>query len=1059
MPWRKWWRVIWFVVLAHSAIHAQKYAFRTYTTADGLLPFAAERMLQDRLGNIWFTAAGGLTMYNGKVFRTFTTDEGLGDNACRALVEDDHGNIWIGTLGGGLSRVRRHELGEYDVRTYTTADGLPHNAVLSVAKAPDGAVWIGTKNGVARLDVDTLGVVRDVKASLPGTTFDRILLRRDGTALFGDTHGVLHWSGGVLSGSQRIFPENAAGINGLAEDSQGRIWISAFRGGVKRLRWNNGRFSEEAIPTLPALQSPVYDLSIDVRDRVWISTFGQGLSGLDGPSVRRYDQSNGLPEASVVTAFVDREDNLWISTANSGLCKWVNSPFLFFDRATGLSGNFVLDVLQDRTGKYWFTCYEAGAVRYDGRLFQSVADRDGLSARNVYALMEDSRGRVWVSTMGNGVYVNENGRFKPFFKGHTLLTDVLVMFEDRAKNIWFGTDAFGVVRYSPQGQWTQFGTDQGLAGQRVFSIMQDRRGRIWFGCGQPTRMKEAGGVSYWDPERDLKNLNPFITYSATRDFPSNLVNVVYQDRQGMIWAGTRHHGLLQFDGASWTAFTKKDGLVSNTVMALQEDSLGRLWIGTTKGVNLWDGRHMATFTTRHGLINDEVYENAIWCDRRGDIWLGTAGGVCQVQVRKLTAAQSPPMVYADRIRAGGTAVSEAALAGLSHRQNSLDFQVTGIQWSAEKDLLYRFRLEGFDTDWPEPTTRDFVSYTNLEPGRYVLAVQALSRTTGASSAVLNIPFVINPAYWQTWWFRLVALVVAFVTIPIAYRYVRRSYDQFQQWRRTRVIAHYRIREFLGEGGMGRVYKAWDTRRRQVVALKVIRDDLEQSSDGVKRFLKEAEIGQSLNHPNIIRVFDAGRFEKTRYLAMEYVEGITLKTYLAQRGKVELKEALTIAQQILSGLQTIHAQFVIHRDLKSDNIMLEKDGVVKIMDFGLAKSRMLSSIMDRGQLVGTLAYMSPEQTIGKSVDHRSDIYAVGVILYEMVYGEMPFTGQHEMELIMAIHNTTPPHVDSPYLDGVERVIAKALQKDVQARYQNALEMLGDLDALDKALEKKPTPGKK
>lgn len=1050
----------WMLVLAAGMLHGQKYGFRTYTTADGLIPFAAERIHQDHLGNLWITTAGGLMRYDGKSFRSFTTDEGLGSNVLRAITEDAHHTLWIGSLDGGLIRIRREDTGEYDLVTYTTSKGLPHNAVLSVAAAKDGHLWIGTKNGIARLEVDAAGGLTGVKAFLPGIVVDQIVCLEDGTVVCGENGGRVYWSRGDSFEFLQVFSTEAAGINGLQPDRSGNVWISTFQGGVKKLRRTAAGFvgAGQALAADP--KNPVYHLAVDASDRVWVSTFGRGLLCLDGYSTRTYDRRNGVPENNLVCSFVDRERNLWISTANSGLCKLVDHPFSFYDQTTGLAGDFVLDLLQDRSGSYWFSSYEGGLSRYDGKTFIPVTAKNGLPTRKTYALMEDSRGQIWVSTMGEGVYVSEGARFRPFFKNSHLLTDVLVMFEDRERNIWFGTDVHGAVRYSPQGQWAQFGTEQGLAGQRVFSITQDRKGRIWFGCGQPSRMKEAGGLSYWDPERYLKNLNPFITYSAVKkDFPSNHVNVVYFDREGTLWAGTRHNGLLKYDQGNWIAYTRKEGLAANTVMSLQEDSSGRLWIGTTKGITIRDGEAFATLTTRHGLINDEVYENAVWCDRRGDMWFGTAGGACRFDVRRLMASQMRPTVHVERLRSRGQTLSMEGLADLTHDQNALDVEVTGIQLKAEKELAYQYFLEGFDAAWPDRTARDFVSYTNLDPGSYVLRIRAWSLLSGLASEEVAVEFTIHPAFWQTWWFRILVLLGVAVAAPVVYRRGRKAYEQFQQWRRTRVVAHYRIREFIGEGGMGRVYKAWDTRHRRFVALKVIREDLEQSTDGVKRFLKEAEIGQTLHHPNIVSVFDAGSYEKSRYLAMEFVEGITLKAYIRERGRVEIPEALTIAQQILSGVQTIHAHFVVHRDLKSDNILLQRDGVAKIMDFGLAKLRMLSSIMDRGKLVGTLAYMSPEQTIGKSVDHRCDIYAVGVILYEMAYGEMPFTGQNEMELIMAIHNETPPHIASPYLAGLERIIAKAMNKDPQARYQTALEMIAELDALDKTLDKPSKTRKK
>lgn len=618
-------------LLFPALVYSQKYSFRIYTAADGFPPFAAERILQDRLGNLWFTTAGGVALYNGKEFRTFTTEEGLPDNATRAMCEDSYGHIWVGTLSGGAVKFMRNGFGDYDLRVFGISDGLSDKAIVSLEAGEQGEVWLGTKKGVTKIQSDSVSQNIHIEKSLAGQSIDQICRAADGTLYFAELGGTVYWNKDGKTGSLKVF-QVTSGISGIVEDKNHDLWISSFDKGVKKIRWSGDRTVITEENPVGSLNPKIYNMYQTKNGTLLFSTFGSGVMFMDGYTLSSISAKNGLPENNITCVFEDREGTLWIGTANSGLVKSVPYPFENYDKESGLAGNFVLDVIQDRTGAYWFTSYESGLTRFDGNEFKVFTAKDGLPHKNVYALMEDSQGRIWVSTSGNGVFVYNGKKFTQFNKKNIYLTDVLCFLEDREKNMWFGTDAYGAVRYNPQGQSVQFTTAQGLAGLRVFNMIQDRKGRILFGCGQPSRFKEAGGLSVWDPERYFKNLNPFTTMSKSSGFPSNQVTSIYEDTRGNIWLGTRQAGLILFSDGVLQSFTKKDGLTSNDIVSIQEDKKGRLWIGTVKGLNIWDGKIMETYTVKQGLLSDEVYENAMIADKNGDIWFGSSLGVCRFKV-------------------------------------------------------------------------------------------------------------------------------------------------------------------------------------------------------------------------------------------------------------------------------------------------------------------------------------------------------------------------------------------------------------------------------------------
>jgi serine/threonine protein kinase/Flp pilus assembly protein TadD len=260
-----------------------------------------------------------------------------------------------------------------------------------------------------------------------------------------------------------------------------------------------------------------------------------------------------------------------------------------------------------------------------------------------------------------------------------------------------------------------------------------------------------------------------------------------------------------------------------------------------------------------------------------------------------------------------------------------------------------------------------------------------------------------------------------------------------------MISHYKIIDKIGEGGMGVVYKALDTRLDRTVALKFLPPRLLSDADARARFEHEAKSASALNHPNITTIYEIDEVEGRAFIAMEFIDGRSLKDVLRDK-PLELNDILDIAMQMAEGLGAAHEQDVIHRDVKPDNIMVTPRGRVKVMDFGLAKLRGVTRLTKTGTTLGTLRYMSPEQAEGKELDRRSDLFSFGVILYEMITGRLPFKGDNEAAVIHSIISDTPEPLarykaDVP--DGMERIVTKALAKDRDERYQDADDLLADL----------------
>jgi serine/threonine protein kinase len=279
----------------------------------------------------------------------------------------------------------------------------------------------------------------------------------------------------------------------------------------------------------------------------------------------------------------------------------------------------------------------------------------------------------------------------------------------------------------------------------------------------------------------------------------------------------------------------------------------------------------------------------------------------------------------------------------------------------------------------------------------------------------------------------------------------------------RTLGHYEIKRLLGEGGMGEVYLSDDTHLNRKVALKILPPGIVEKHDRLKRFKQEAIAVSALNHPNILTIHEFGTEGETNFIVTEFVNGVTLREKMS-RGRLSVSEALEIAEQIASALAGAHAAGIIHRDIKPENVMIRRDGIAKVLDFGLAKLSM--PIADDGLeaqtifktqpgvVMGTASYMSPEQARGLRVDGRTDIWSLGVIIYEMLTSHVPFSGPTQTDVLVAILNQPIPMIEI-YVDDapadLRRIIDKALAKNADARYGSIEELAEDLKRFHRRLE--------
>ena len=262
---------------------------------------------------------------------------------------------------------------------------------------------------------------------------------------------------------------------------------------------------------------------------------------------------------------------------------------------------------------------------------------------------------------------------------------------------------------------------------------------------------------------------------------------------------------------------------------------------------------------------------------------------------------------------------------------------------------------------------------------------------------------------------------------------------------------YELLELIGVGGMADIYRARDIQENRIVAVKILKTEFAGSDEFLRRFRNESKAIALLSHPNIVKIYDVGFTEKVQFIVMEYVDGITLTDYIEQQGVLKWRDAVHFTVQVLRALQHAHDRGIVHRDVKSSNIMLLRDGTIKVMDFGIARFNRENNKTMSEKTIGSVHYISPEQARGDITDERSDIYSVGVALYEMLTGRKPFDGDTPVAIALKHMQSAPQkptEINSTIPEGLEQIVLRAMQKEPNARYQTAGEMITDLEEFKK-----------
>jgi ligand-binding sensor domain-containing protein/signal transduction histidine kinase len=803
--------------------------FDQLSLEQGLSQSTVNAIVQDGLGFLWFGTQDGLNRYDGYTFTVFkqtpADSNTLSDNGVWSLCRDRSGDIWIGTTRGGLNRY-------HCIRgTFTHYAHDPHdstsisdNNITSVFQDSRGAVWAGTLTGGLNLLLPGReSFVRFHHSPVDTTTLAdnavwAITEDREGTIWIATWGGLCryipaaHDGHETGKGSFRRYVHTSQGPGSIASDRirtllaarDGRIWIGTWGQGLDCLDPHTGTFAHYSTssPAPHALSSNlILSLHEDTRNALWIGTGDAGLNRLDlrTGTLQQFRRVPNFPHSLnndiICSLYEDSTGIIWIGTAAGGINMFdrLKNRFPHFqssvDAPGGLSGNDVWSLAEDLSGSLWIGTYGNGLNRYDRSTGRFTHYQNNprvpasLAHNNVISLALSRTGELWIGTEGGGLDRLDvaSGRFThyrhdPRNPASLVQNEITVLHEDASGNLWIGTNGGGLDKLDPSREkFEHFPPDEesptALPAGTVLALCEDAEGYLWVGT-------YGGGLARLDPATD--RFERYQSIPGRNGLNNNTVLSIYEDPSRVLWVGTYNGGLNKFDRVqrTWQHFMESDGLPNDVIYGILPDGEGRLWLPTNKGLARFTPAtgEIRVYDAADGLQGNEFNQGAAYRSRSGILYLGGISGFNAFHPDSIRDNPCAPPVYLTSLRVFDRSVplpqalSSTSAIELPHDRNFLSFEYVALGYTAPGKNQYRYMLEGLDEAWIDAGNRRYMSYTNLDPGHYVLRICASNNDGVWNMRGTSLAITIVPPYWKTLWFRVAAFIALATILFSMYRY-------------------------------------------------------------------------------------------------------------------------------------------------------------------------------------------------------------------------------------------------------------------------------------------------
>jgi signal transduction histidine kinase/ligand-binding sensor domain-containing protein/CheY-like chemotaxis protein/HPt (histidine-containing phosphotransfer) domain-containing protein len=725
--------------------------------------------------------------------------EGLPQSSAQAIARTPDGYMWIGTQEG---------LARFDGVRFTVFDSenepaIPSKNITSLFVDRGGRLWIGTRAGVAVLAKGHFGGVQSVDADL-AHAYVRAMGQGAGDRVWvGTENGLFKIESAQVTSFAASDGSTDNRIRAVLEDHDGSVWVGTSSG-LERLIANHF----EPVHFAASDHESATALLADSDGTLWIGSDSGALYRRVGERMEQV-LAPGRLGAGVRGLTRDHEGSLWIATRGGGLVRWRDGVVdaLATDKFAGAD---LRAVLVDEEGSLWIGSYGSGLLRMRDGKFTSAGHPEGLQGDSPWSITPRKAGGVWLGADG-GVSSYSDGHFQHVAgpRGHETVAARAVL-EDDARNLWVGTDGAGVYRLGPQGMRV-FDRRSGLSGDTVIALMQDSAARLWVGTNE--------GLDRIDHDRvtSLQSLLP--------ETPRASVHLIYQDRSARIWVGTETQGLFLIDGESTRHLSTRDGLPADWVISIYQDARGLIWLGTTDGLAVWNNGRVTSLARLGGPLRETILQ--ILEDDSHQFWMTTNKGVMSVPLAALDAAlargtpptfkvygladglrsaefdggntsagcrtpdgrlwfpsihdivsfdpqhirlnTTPPMVQLERVLVDGVALPLSDGVEVPAGSKQWEFQYTALSFLSPQRAAFKYRLEGFDTDWVDAGNRRSAYYSHLPPGHYTFRVTGTNNDGVWSISGATLGFKLRPLFYQTWWFGLLCVLTLAAAIYAWYQ--------------------------------------------------------------------------------------------------------------------------------------------------------------------------------------------------------------------------------------------------------------------------------------------------
>jgi diguanylate cyclase (GGDEF)-like protein len=738
-----------------------QYRIDSWQTEQGLPLNTVQTMYQTRAGYLWVGTASGLARFDGIRFATFDASPvpELVSRPIFGFMEDRDGNLWIGHSRGAA----RFRHGRFE--SAFSPELTEGRRVWAFVEDKAGIIWAASEGGLLRIEkganatADTIKVYK-VKDGLPTIRLRTIDIDRDGTLWIGTTGG------------------------GLVSFAGGKFTV---------LNPSNG---------FPHLE--VRHVLADPAGGIWAATAGAGLVHVAKGQIKTYTVAQGLPADQLTYLARDQAGDLWIGTWGAGLVRMSDGHFSTITTAGGLAGDQIWSMHVDREGSVWVGTWNGGMSRLGHRAFGVIGKPEGLAHDNTRAVIHARDGATWVSTAGGGVSRIDGDRVKTYGRKDGLATDESsALLEDRDGAIWIGSYTEGVARLRG-GKIEKFGVKQGVPNVDVRVLYQDRSGAIW--VGTKTRLARFNGRA-------------FVPVDAS-GAPAEGVSTMLEARDGTLWFGTPGQGLVRYRDGVYKTFTRKEGMVSNWILALHEDATGTLWVGTNgEGLNrlkadskgeqiaairtsdgLWDGIAQVLLEDRMGnfwitcnrgffrvsraeldefadgkrakvtstpfgpgdALRNTTFAGGVQpaggIDARGFLWLPSLKGLVIVDPANLPGTAEPPPVLVEEVSINGASVAPGAEIVLPPGPVPLSIRYTAGTLRNADRVRFRYCMEGLTPEWVDAGKSREAAFPALPHGHYRFRVAASLDGKRWQELADALPVTVRPYYYQTPWFIALSLL-------------------------------------------------------------------------------------------------------------------------------------------------------------------------------------------------------------------------------------------------------------------------------------------------------------